>query len=109
MTAKERVARHLLKHGRVCESDFDGTHHGYVADGGKPFHRTTARIDDLRKDGWRIRTDQLDGRALYVLVAEPGGVARPVDRELEDRFFDRTVTLPSAQERIAEWAEEEAA
>lgn len=109
LSALERVKRHLRKYGQVTEADFDGTRDGYVADGGKPFHRTTARIDELRnKHGWRIRTDMRGGRALYVLIAEPG--LPPVEEpagESEDERFDRLV--PPVDDVIAQWARDEAA
>lgn len=107
MTAKERVARHLRKHGQVSEADFDGTNNGYVADGGKPIHRVPARVRELRADGWRSRTDMVGGRALYVLISEPGmpAVAEPKGMSNAERF-ERDI--PPVDDVIASWAEEAA-
>lgn len=107
MTSKERVARHLRKHGQVREADFNGSENGYVADGGKIMARVAPRIRDLRKDGWRIREDKFRGRSLYVLISEPGmpAVAEPKGESNAEQF-DRLI--PPVDDVIAEWSGEAA-
>lgn len=106
MSDTDRIARRLRAVGCISPLDFDGSRE--IADGmDKPVKRMAARIKELREDGWRIRTDQRDGMALYVLVAEPGQSAATPDPVLEEAHFDRIV--PPVDDVIAQWAGEEAA
>lgn len=92
MTARERIARHLVKHGEVRECEFDGSG-GPVIDSGRPIRRVAPRIKELRDEGWEIRTVMDQGMARYVLVDAPGL---------------RAVRASEATDVIAQWAGEAA-
>lgn len=107
MSDLDRIARRLRAVGVVSPLDFDGSRE--IVDGGeKAIKRMAARIGELRNEhGWRIKTTERDGMALYVLVAEPGQAAVEPDPVLEEAHFDRTI--PPVDDVIAQWAEGEAA
>ena len=68
----ERIAARLRHAGRT-------TQHEWIAptvDGGSQIFRLPARIDELRKRGYEIRTTRRAGRvALYTLVGTPAPAA----------------------------------
>ena len=77
MTQRERVLKALEDAGSVgiTPVDFTGPD---VVDGGSPILRVAPRIDELRKQGYRISTyRQPNGVARYVLIPASEGFEMP--------------------------------
>ena len=77
MTQRQRVLRALEAAGStgITPVDFTGPE---TVDGGSPILRVAPRVDELRKEGYRISTyRQPNGVARYVLVPGHGGFEMP--------------------------------
>lgn len=69
MTQLERIAKALREHGKVRTTDFCTPP---VLDGGPPILRVAARIENLKKQGWRIVPRRLmNNTCEYVLLSPP--------------------------------------
>ena len=67
MTQRERVERLLKERGPlgITQADFDGP----TVDGGLPIRRLASRINELRQDGWTIKSQRDPSKfSRYVLM-----------------------------------------
>lgn len=81
MTQKDRILKMLHQRGSlgVTPVDFASPN---VIDGGEPIMRVAGRINDLRNDGYEIRTFKKGPVALYVLME---GFALTTPSEVPER------------------------
>jgi hypothetical protein len=66
VTQRQRIEKRLREHGSVRKLDFLAPN---VCDGGKPIWGVAQRINEMRDDGFKIKTDILEnGTAVWSLI-----------------------------------------